>query len=313
MVIIGGRLSKELNAWLDEVPTTPEAGSLASCPLPVSNAKAIIAPHAGYSYSGQAAAYAYKCMDPDSINRIFILGPSHHVYLDGCALSKCESYETPLGTLKIDSDTVTALKETGHFEDMDVDVDEDEHSIEMHLPYIYKVMEGKTNGPYTIVPILVGGISTAKEALYGKLLAPYLSQPGNFFVVSSDFCHWGQRFTYTYRHASVPSPIHSSIEALDREGMTCIESLDVAKFASYLKKTRNTICGRHPIGVLINAVVTAFTAVTPSSSSSAASNKTGKKDAAGPEIKFIYYAQSSKVADERDSSVSYASAYCLGA
>ncbi|TPX39194.1 hypothetical protein SeMB42_g06417 [Synchytrium endobioticum] len=323
------RLSKELDAWLANVPSPSDDGSSASVPLPVSPARAIIAPHAGYSYSGQAAAYAYKCIHPNSIDRIFILGPSHHVYLDGCALTKCETYDTPLGNLKIDSEIVAELKETGHFEDMDIDVDENEHSLEMHLPYIHKIMQGKTNGSFTIVPILVGGISTAKESMYGRILAPYLANPRHFFVISSDFCHWGQRFAYTYRHSSVQTPIHASIEALDREGIACIESLDPAKFAAYLKKTRNTICGRHPIGVLMNSVVAAFIS---SDSNSGTSNNIGSnitntkgEQAAvvdgtvhdrsnsynsGAEIKFIYYAQSSKVLAEHDSSVSYASAYC---
>ncbi len=55
----------------------------------------------------------------------------------------------------------------------------------MHLPYIYKIFEGKN---IQIVPILVGSISTSKEDAYGRLLAPYLKDRRNFFVVSSDFC-----------------------------------------------------------------------------------------------------------------------------
>jgi AmmeMemoRadiSam system protein B len=103
-----------------------------------------------------------------------------------------------------------------------------------------------TKGPYTVIPILVGSISTAKEAYYGKLLSPYLADPSNLFIISSDFCHWGSRFSFTSRHHSstASTPIYESIEQLDREGMELIEKLDVEGFASYLKKTRNTICGR---------------------------------------------------------------------
>lgn len=71
-------------------------------------------------------------------------------------------------------------------------VDEEEHSIEMHLPYVAKVMESR-RGHYTIVPILVGALSEEKEILYGKLLSKYLADPENLFVISSDFCHWGER------------------------------------------------------------------------------------------------------------------------
>lgn len=78
-------------------------------------------------------------------------------------------------------------------------VDEEEHSIEMHLPYVAKVMESRRS-QYTIVPILVGALSEEKEILYGKILSKYLADPDNLFVISSDFCHWGEtckRFHYS--------------------------------------------------------------------------------------------------------------------
>ena len=82
------------------------------------------------------------------------------------------------------------LYATSLFEEMTMHTDEDEHSIEMHLPYVAKVMEGQQ---FTIVPILVGSLSNDKEALYGKLLSKYLAEPENVFVISSDFCHWGKK------------------------------------------------------------------------------------------------------------------------
>jgi MEMO1 family protein len=72
--------------------------------------------------------------------RVFLLGPSHHHYLSNCALTKCDTYETPLGDLKIDLDIVNELRATKAFQDMSQSVDEDEHSMEMHLPYIYQVL-----------------------------------------------------------------------------------------------------------------------------------------------------------------------------
>lgn len=72
--------------------------------------------------------------------RVFILGPSHHVRLRGCALTTADKYETPLYDLKIDTQINAELEKTGKFTRMDMNTDEDEHSIEMHLPYIAKVM-----------------------------------------------------------------------------------------------------------------------------------------------------------------------------
>lgn len=68
---------------------------------------------------------------------------------------------------------------------------------------------------FTIIPILVGSISSDVEATYGELLAPYLADSQNLFVISSDFCHWGKRFSYTYYDESC-GPIHKSIERLDK-------------------------------------------------------------------------------------------------
>ncbi|KAI9105738.1 cell motility mediator [Phlyctochytrium arcticum] len=323
----GPELSQQLDDFLAKVPPT----SVSSSSLPIKNCRAVIAPHAGYSYSGPAAAYAYKCVDASNIQRVFILGPSHHVYLNGCALSKCEQYATPLGNLNVDKEVVAELKGTKLFSDMSHSTDEDEHSLEMHLPYIHKIMssndEFSKDGDFTIVPILVGAITPEKEKVYGELLAPYLADPTNLFVVSSDFCHWGTRFKYTYKgdtssrrssHDSNgeekmtgPPKIYECIEKLDKEGMSIIETMKPTDFTSYLERTKNTICGRHPIGVLLCAVESL------TGGGDGQSGKKRKTDAGGvkvqhAELKFVHYAQSSKVKSERDSSVSYASAYlCL--
>ncbi|KAI0348008.1 UPF0103-domain-containing protein [Trametopsis cervina] len=280
---------------------------------PVASCKAIIAPHAGYTYSGPAAAWAYKSIDTGNIRRVFILGPSHHVYLDGCALTGCQKYATPLGDLPIDRDTIAELAVSGKFSEMDLQTDEDEHSIEMHLPYIRKVFEGQD---ISVVPILVGAINKEKEELYGRILAPYLSRADTFCVVSSDFCHWGTRFQYTHYYPQTPPtqairlsrsnastadlsshPIHESIRALDHEAMELLTmppstaSLAHHDFAEYLQRTKNTICGRHPIGVLLGALTVL------------------QQEGANPQLKWVRYEQSSQCFTINDSSVSYASAY----
>lgn len=155
-----------------------------------------------------------------------------------------------------------------------------------------QVMEKKTNGPFTIIPIMVGAISTEKEALYGKALAKYLAQEDVCFVVSSDFCHWGSRFRYQH-YDKTRGEIWESIKKLDHDGMELIEDLSPSNFASYLKSTGNTICGRHPIGVLLNSVATL------------------QQSAFRFNCKFLRYAQSSRVTSRQDSSVSYASAAFL--
>ena len=275
------RLSRELDGFLDA------AGTHGSTP------RALIVPHAGYSYSGAAAAWGYKNVDARAgIKRVFLLGPSHHVFLRRCALSKCATYATPLGNLAVDTGIYDELRATGHFVDMDVDVDEAEHSLELHLPYIFKcfeVEEPEHQRP-TLVPIMVGSLSQKAEATYGTILAPYLDDDANLFIVSSDFCHWGERFGYRpWDEHRADVRIHQQIEEMDRAGMRIIKSKDADAFAAYLKKTGNTICGRHPIGVLLQTL-----------------RKSGGFDKT--RVEFTRYEQSSAAMGWNDSSVSYASA-----
>jgi len=189
----------------------------------------------------------------------------------------------------VDTAVNDELFASGEFDKLSRCDDETEHSIELHLPYIAKVMESKKD-QFKIVPIVVGSLNSDSEAKYGKLLSKYLVRPENFFVVSSDFCHWGKRFNYTHYDRSY-GPIYKSIEALDRKGMDAIEKLDPRGFSDYLKKYKNTICGRHPIGVLLNAVevLRQMNGVTHPWT-----------------LKFIHYSQSNACDHEDDSSVSYA-------
>lgn len=253
---------------------------------------AIIAPHAGYSYSGRTAAYAYAAVDPSRFSRVFVLGPSHHVYLEGrCAVSEAARLETPLGELEVDREVVDGLLEhsssEARFVRMGMDMDEAEHSIEMHLPYIQHVFSGQD---VKVVPIVVGSLSEEKERAFGRVLSSWLGDGETFFVISSDFCHWGTRFRYVPvdRRAEF---IWQGIERLDREGMHCIESGDHASFCSYQRRTENTVCGRHPIGVLMSALAHC----------SSHSDRIFT-------TQFVRYDQSSRCMSMSDSSVSYASA-----
>lgn len=181
------------------------------------------------------------------------MGPSHHVRLGGCALSPARIYKTPLNDLIIDQEIYSQLYSSGLFEEMTMTTDEDEHSIEMHLPFVAKVFEKRIK-EITIVPILVGSLSLEKQKSYAKILSKYLMDKDNLFIISSDFCHWGARFHYQFVDKSWGQSIHESIEKLDKMGMKIIESLDPNEFNSYLKKFGNTICGRHPIGLLLSCV-----------------------------------------------------------
>ncbi|KAF8642390.1 hypothetical protein AX16_009658 [Volvariella volvacea WC 439] len=263
-------------------------------------------------YSGPTAAWAYKSIDIAGIRRVFILGPSHHIYLDRCALPTSVEYETPLGNLPLDLEVIGELRDTGHFGDLDNKDDENEHSIEMQLPYIRKIFDGKD---ICIVPILVGALPYGEQVKFGEILAPYLAKRDTVFVISSDFCHWGTRFSYTYYYPEYPpkerdptqlssrtgpseaNPIHQSIRQLDQQAMDILSlppntaSTAHRDFLKYLTKTKNTICGKHPIGVLLGALSTL------------------EKGGHQVTMNWVQYRQSSSCFTIRDSSVSYASGW----
>ncbi|QDS68748.1 hypothetical protein FKW77_004749 [Venturia effusa] len=314
----GKELDKQLDGWLAQVPDQVSGIATASkkeVPVshPVEGARVIIAPHAGYSYSGPAAAWAYKVADWSKCKRVFLLGPAHHIHLRSCALSKLNKYETPLGDLVLCSETIAQLRATKRFADMSQQDDEDEHSLEMHLPYIYKMLRLAGLNPMPkLVPILVGNLTAGQEAEYGELLAPYLKDPTSVFVTSSDFCHWGTRFGYTY-YQSTPDPssgrqlgsrdatptnpsIHESIKTVDHLCMDAIETGSHQEFTGIIAKTRNTVCGRHPIGV----VMAALEVLKQQSSQGKAGT-----------FKFVRYERSDLCRTLKDSSVSYASAYAV--
>ncbi|VBB30677.1 unnamed protein product [Acanthocheilonema viteae] len=245
------------------------------------SARAIISPHAGYSYSGKIAAFAFKQIIPETVSIIFVLGPSHVMSLDTCALSTCSRYRTPIANME--------LKETGAFSLMDLRSEEAEHSIEMQLPYIAKIMEKQSRNSYSIVPVLVGSLSPSKQASYGKIFSKYLSDPKIVFVISSDFCHWGSRFHFMPHDSNTNVPIYEQIAAMDKQGMDAISSLSPTAFGEYLKRTQNTICGRNPISVILYAA-----------------EYFRQMNSYRGEFVFLKYAQSNQSRSLNDSSVSYA-------
>ncbi|CBZ54123.1 conserved hypothetical protein [Neospora caninum Liverpool] len=201
--------------------------------------------------------------------RVFVLGPSHHIYLPGCALPppSVRAYATPLGEIPLDAEVLEALRTQNVFETIALRDDEEEHSIEMQLPFLRYVLRGQT---FTLVPIVVGDLRRSGH-------------------VAVDFCHWGRRFRYTYLPPAPASlPIYERIRILDKEGANTIEQQDPAAFQEYYEETGNTICGHNPISIFLHLL-----------------EESGMPRSAF-KTKLLHYSQSSQVEHESSSSVSYA-------
>ncbi|KAK0757681.1 hypothetical protein N5P37_009695 [Trichoderma harzianum] len=303
-------LEEELDEYLAEVPETVDGSS-----LPIPGARIIIAPHAGYAYSGKNAAWAYSCLDLSKAKRVFIFGPSHTLGFSGCAVTTFAKYATPFGDFVVDRDIIERLKEAGEMHDMRVRNDVAEHSLEMHLPYLYKRCQQTFKSPEEfpkVVPVIVGSTSRADEKDTGRVLLSYLKDEENAFIISSDFCHWGTRFDYAvytpdgdigrlsslHDHSPKPSgpPIYETIRLVDEAAMNAVKSGSHDAFVDNLRLTGNTVCGRHPIGVAMAALELYAKELTDENKS---------------RFKVVKYDRSSEVIWPDDSSVSYVSAYAV--
>ena len=145
--------------------------------------KAIIAPHAGYIYSGPVAASVYALLAParSSISRVVLLGPTHRVAVRGLALPGCDAFATPLGTVRVDAQSVEALAGLPQVV-VSAQAHALEHSLEVHVPFLQVVLE-----QFKLVPLAVGRASAREVAEVIELL---WGGPETLVVVSSDLSHY---------------------------------------------------------------------------------------------------------------------------
>jgi hypothetical protein len=145
--------------------------------------KAIIAPHAGYIYSGPIAATVYAALRParERIDRVVLLGPTHRVAVRGLALPDTDAFATPLGTVEIDGEAVAMLKKLPQIT-VNGAAHALEHSLEVHLPFLQKVL-----ARFRLVPFAVG---QARADEVAEVLEVLWGGPETLLVISSDLSHY---------------------------------------------------------------------------------------------------------------------------
>ena len=151
------------------------------------NVAAIIVPHAGYYFSGNVAASAYMTLDTKKpYKRIFLLGPSHHEWLDGASVnSEADYYATPLGQVKVDREMAQQLIDADSVFTYKPSAHESEHCLEVQLPFLQRRFEEVP----PIVPIIISTNDYHKLKRMAEVLKPYFTDE-NLFVISSDFSHY---------------------------------------------------------------------------------------------------------------------------
>jgi AmmeMemoRadiSam system protein B len=206
-------LRAQLETLLAQVPETSDRPP-----------KAIIAPHAGYIYSGPIAASAYARLKPasGSIRRVVLLGPAHRVGFHGLARTSAEYFESPLGRVRVDAEAMAGIADLPQVVTLDA-AHAQEHSLEVHLPFLQTLCDG-----CTLVPLVVGEASPAEV---GEVIDRLWGGPETLIVISSDLSHY---------HA------YATAQALDRDTSQAIERL------RYEDIDHAGACGRTPISGLLH-------------------------------------------------------------
>jgi AmmeMemoRadiSam system protein B len=145
--------------------------------------KALIAPHAGYIYSGPVAASAYARLKPAAgrVRRVVVIGPSHYAAFPGIAAPASEAFETPLGCVSVDAKALAAIRDLPQVTIADGPHIQ-EHSLEVQLPFLQAVL-----GDFAVVPLAVGEAGPAQTA---EVLARLWGGAETVIVASSDLSHY---------------------------------------------------------------------------------------------------------------------------
>jgi MEMO1 family protein len=185
--------------------------------------KAIIAPHAGYVYSGPIAASAYARLQTShaKITRVVLIGPSHRVSFRGMAVSRAETFATPLGNILVDHKAIVALLGLPFVQVLE-QAHAQEHCLEVQLPFLQATLDD-----FKIVPIVVG---SATPEQVGQVIEAVWGGAETLVVISSDLSHYLD---------------YCTAQSKDKQTSGYIESLQ------YDKLDFESACGRVPITGLL--------------------------------------------------------------
>ncbi len=224
------RLAAEIDRYIADADTGP-----------LKNVQALIVPHAGYRYSGPVAAFGMKAAGGNQYTRVIVMGPSHHVLMNNTAhVSDATHIATPLGEIPLDTGAIAELLKHPEFRTVR-NVDDSEHSVQIQLPLLQRALKN-----FRLVPIVIGNVDDAAIARMAAILLEIVT-PETLVIASSDFTHYGADF----RYVPFTDDVFANLEKLDMGAWERIRDKDTAGFKRYVDETGATICGRHPIALLL--------------------------------------------------------------
>lgn len=205
----------------------------------------IISPHAGYQFSGPAAAWAYREIAESRPADIYIILGLSHSGLPSC--TSLEDWETPLGIVKVDKDFQKDFMADSGLR-QDEKEHSQEHSIEVQLPFLQFANKSHID-QLRIAPVIV-----SEDKSYNKIASSIAktireSKKKAAIIASSDFTHYGINYGFFPFKENVKENMH----ALDKKAIQHIKKLDSEGFLDYVQETGSTICGKMPIAAAISA------------------------------------------------------------
>jgi AmmeMemoRadiSam system protein B/AmmeMemoRadiSam system protein A len=199
----------------------------------------VISPHAGYIYSGQTAAFAYRSLQNKDKKLVILLGPSHRYYVKGFSVYDTGEWETPLGKVKIDEDFASKLKSHSKLIVSEPEAHAQEHSLEVQVPFLQKVLED-----FKIVPIVFNTDQLSSLEELSNALSEELKDRKDWVIVSSTDLYHGHNY--------------SDAKAVTDEVNKYILNLDYAGLLEYDKEMRESgvcaACGCSSIAVLLQVM-----------------------------------------------------------
>jgi len=213
---------------------------LANIAMPIKDIpKALIAPHAGYVYSGATAAAAFATLRnaAQNITRVVLIGPAHYVHVRGIAAPTVDAFETPLGRVRVDASALDAVAGLPSVIQDDA-AHAPEHALEVELPFLQTLLAS-----FQVVPLLVGDV-TPKEV--AQVLRQLWDRPGTLIVVSSDLSHYHDYETARRLDAATAAAIEhgdwASLESHQACGSRAVAGLLLETGRRGLKSRRLSLC-----------------------------------------------------------------------
>ncbi len=208
----------------------------------------LVLPHAGWAYSGEIAWSAVQAVRGAKFRRVVVLAPSHRAWIENRLVApESGDVSTPLGRIAVDREWLDRLALVAPVARNDR-VHAAEHSAQIEFPLIQLALgEG-----FSVVPLVMGSFGEDQMAMCARALAR-LMDAETLLVISSDFTHYGDDFSYTPYGRDGGEEVRRKVAAADAEAFSLAADCDADGFASFIRRTGATICGHVPIELALRA------------------------------------------------------------